>query len=364
MFGSGDPVPPDIAAVLKTALSPLPEGRYQTAGDLRRDLGKLLFSGKYAPSTFNFAFFLTNLFKEDIAREQARRNDEMRMDPSRYPRPAVTARPPRLVAPPRLGVPVASVEEAPAAASKGKAIGIGIAAAVALGLAIVAITWRSHPVATPVAPKPAPAPAPVQPPPTTGMSADDFKQEVARRLNEEVSKFETEQKAKQQKEIAARVSSLKPVVQPLAASPAAPAPKPLPLSGGAAASPVPAAAAAKPTPIPLSTSVATQPAAPAVHRGDLVPLSEVDAWPEILTVVKPDYPEIARKMNISGTVFLNVLVNESGGVSDLKVTREAGTQYGLTRAAETAVRHWTFKPATKGGVPVKTWFTVQVPFVI
>ena len=194
------------------------------------------------------------------------------------------------------------------------------------------------------------------------MSPDEFKQEVARRLNEEVSKFEAEQKAKQQKEIAARVSSLKPVAQPLAATSAAPAPRPLPLSAGAA--PAPTAAVPRPTPIPVPASVATQPAAPVVHRGDLVPLSEVDAWPEILTVVKPNYPAIARKMNISGTVFLNVLVSETGGVSDLKVIREAGTQYGLTREAEAAVRQWTFKPATKGGVPVKTWFTVQVPFVI
>jgi serine/threonine protein kinase len=38
MFGSGEPIPSDIAAVLKVALSPGADARYETAGALRREL--------------------------------------------------------------------------------------------------------------------------------------------------------------------------------------------------------------------------------------------------------------------------------------------------------------------------------------
>src|SRR4029077_5784129 len=106
LFGGEEPIPADIAAVLKVALSEAPDNRYETAGALRRELGKLLFSGRYAPSTFNFAFFLTGLLKRNIAEEQKKRNEESAFDALKYPRPAVTARPPRLVVAPRFGVPV------------------------------------------------------------------------------------------------------------------------------------------------------------------------------------------------------------------------------------------------------------------
>ena len=48
------PIVPEILAVLRMTLGPA-ESRYQSAGDLRRELGKLLFSGPYSPSTFNLA---------------------------------------------------------------------------------------------------------------------------------------------------------------------------------------------------------------------------------------------------------------------------------------------------------------------
>jgi protein TonB len=95
-----------------------------------------------------------------------------------------------------------------------------------------------------------------------------------------------------------------------------------------------------------------------------VALSDVDRQPVIATVVKPEYPPIARRVRASGTVILSVLVTETGTVGDIRVIREAGGATGLTQAAENAVRQWTFAPAMKSGVPVKTWFTVPIPFVL
>jgi len=35
---------------------------------------------------------------------------------------------------------------------------------------------------------------------------------------------------------------------------------------------------------------------------------------------------------------------------------------GLTEAAIRAVKEWTFQPAVKDGVPVRTWISVPIPF--
>jgi protein TonB len=109
---------------------------------------------------------------------------------------------------------------------------------------------------------------------------------------------------------------------------------------------------------------APAPATPAVARGDLVAISEVDRPPEIASVVKPEYPPVARRMNISGTVVLSVLVGETGRVEDVRTVREAGGKMGLTQAAQKAIRLWTFRPAVKNGVNVKTWMTIPIPFVL
>jgi len=370
MFGSGEPIPSDIAAVLKVALSPGADARYETAGALRRELGKLLFSGRYAPSTFNFAFFLTNLLKRNIAEEQKKRNEESTFDALKYPRPAVTARPPRLVVAPRFGVPVAAVEapEEPKRVPIAKiAVGSAIAIVV-LGVSgyLLSLKAPPKPVPAPRPAVPAPAPAPVAAPPTTGMTPDQFKAEVAKRLDEEVKKYQTEQKTKQTRADAQqRAASLKPVPASIEPSITAPKPIAIPAAPPARTTTTPPVSNLRPAPIPVGTTAAAPPPpAPTVSRGDLVPISEVDTPPEIASVVKPQYPSVARRMNISGTVVLSVLVTEAGRVGDIRVVREAGGNMGLTQAAQKAVRQWTFRAAVKSGVQVKTWMTIPIPFVL
>ena len=364
LFGHGEPLPGDIAAVLKTALASSPEARYETAGALRRELGKLLFSGRYSPSTFNLAFFLTNLFKEQIAQEQAKRDIEAGLNARSYPKhaPAVE-RPPRQVALPRFGARPFEAEEPPPKKrpSAGLLIGALVAVAVVAG-ALIAIVGRSAPKAAPPRPAPPPAaasatptpPPPAPAPPTGGMTPDQYKAGVARRVSEEMQKLEAGQKARQEKAAAARIAALKP--KPTAVAPPVEMPRPMPISPSTAAPP-PAAA-------PAPEKLAAAPPAAAVKRGDLVDISEVDSPPQIAAVVKPQYPVIARNMRVSGTVILSVLVTETGKVSQVRVLREAGGKTGLNEAAAQAVRLWSFKPAMKNGVPVKTWFTVPIPFML
>lgn len=59
------------------------------------------------------------------------------------------------------------------------------------------------------------------------------------------------------------------------------------------------------------------------------------------TKVQPVYPDLARKMNITGTVKVQVVVSPSGTVKDAKVV---GGHPVLANAALEAVRKWRFEP--------------------
>lgn len=60
------------------------------------------------------------------------------------------------------------------------------------------------------------------------------------------------------------------------------------------------------------------------------------------TKVQPFYPELARKMNITGTVKVEVVVAPSGVVKEARVI---GGHPVLANAALDAVRKWRFEPA-------------------
>ena len=59
--------------------------------------------------------------------------------------------------------------------------------------------------------------------------------------------------------------------------------------------------------------------------------------------VQPVYPELARKMNITGTVKVEVVIAPNGSVKDAKVV---GGHPVLANAALDAVKKWRFEPAS------------------
>jgi TonB family protein len=58
--------------------------------------------------------------------------------------------------------------------------------------------------------------------------------------------------------------------------------------------------------------------------------------------VQPLYPELARKMNISGTVKIEIVVAPNGTVKDARVV---GGHPVLANSALDAARKWRFEPA-------------------
>jgi eukaryotic-like serine/threonine-protein kinase len=65
----------------------------------------------------------------------------------------------------------------------------------------------------------------------------------------------------------------------------------------------------------------------------------------------PPYPDEARRMNLLGTVKVEMIVSEKGQPTDLRVVQSAGEI--LDRAVVDAVRTWRYEPAVKSGVRVK-----------
>lgn len=61
------------------------------------------------------------------------------------------------------------------------------------------------------------------------------------------------------------------------------------------------------------------------------------------TRVQPLYPELARKMNIAGTVKIEVVVDPNGTVKDARVV---GGHPVLAGSALDAAKKWRFEPAS------------------
>ncbi len=352
------PVLPEILSVLRMTLAPA-EPRYKSSGDLRRELGKLLFSGPYSPSTFNLAYFLNELFRDEIAAETRARAAEDAPDAGAGAAPPRTAPAARSAAPaasaadaaPGHGVTVPSLTAGEGPSRRGplfSVVGILAAAAIAGGVYLA----RRAPAASPASRAPAPA-AVARPTPTllpelaatpvgstAAMSEAQFRDEVARRLAAEVQKLEDKARAS------------RPTAPPLAPT-SAPAAAPEPTAPEPTAPPVAVAAPPEPTAPPT-------PSRPATREGALVALDAVDTPPRISRIVKPAYPPIALNARIGGTVVLRVLVSEKGAPAEIEVLKEG--RAGLTQAAVGAVRQWTFTPATRDGVAVRTWMEIPIPF--
>ncbi len=76
---------------------------------------------------------------------------------------------------------------------------------------------------------------------------------------------------------------------------------------------------------------------------------------------RPAYPWRARARGEQGLVLLSVLVNEQGGVSDVRVTSSSGSPI-LDKAAQGAVKEWRFHPGRRGSQAVPSWVQVPIRF--
>ena len=357
---------PAIEAKLEPARSPEPE----PAPDPK--IGK-------AGQVVNFDTKRGRKNKKAAKAEKARQQEAAAPPAPPAPPTPIAAQPQKPV--PEITLPAGTLVESaidPAAARRGMPVWMwGAAAVVVIGAAYFALSRGgakpTETLAVPDAPvastqtesSPAPTPEPpaaevaaaVVPPPVTA------KPSVAPKLVPEAKKLVAD--------VPKPVAPKKSPEVAAAAPPSVAAPAKNPAKAVAAPKPAPIAAPAAPDSEESVAGVETLPDAGAsagasgpvttIAPGTLIPLDEADVMPVSVQRKPPTYSLQAREMRLSGTVIMNVLINERGSVDQVVlVTGVPGAD--LNDSAIRAAKSWTYRPATMKGVPVKVWKSEQVEF--
>jgi protein TonB len=87
---------------------------------------------------------------------------------------------------------------------------------------------------------------------------------------------------------------------------------------------------------------------------------EVDRKARMLTRPEPQYTQLARENQISGTVVLRAIFTASGAVTNIRAI--SGLPYGLTERAIAAARQIKFEPAMKDGRAVSQYIQIEYNF--
>ncbi len=82
--------------------------------------------------------------------------------------------------------------------------------------------------------------------------------------------------------------------------------------------------------------------------------------PKILQWAKPEYPEMARRAQLEGTVMVKVLVGPDGTVKDAIII--SGVNPLLNKAAIEAAKRCKFIPGKQRNIPVKAWMALPFSF--
>ena len=90
---------------------------------------------------------------------------------------------------------------------------------------------------------------------------------------------------------------------------------------------------------------------PPLREGDLVALDSVTQPPRRTSGPMPHYPDVARRLRMSGSVLIDMIVNERGEPEGIRVLESAGAV--LDETVVEAVSSWRFEPAVRDGVKVR-----------
>ena len=88
-------------------------------------------------------------------------------------------------------------------------------------------------------------------------------------------------------------------------------------------------------------------------------VTQSEALSAAVTRVQPPYPDLARQLNITGMVDIEVVVSETGSVES--ATPVSGNPV-LTKPASDALKKWKFKPFVQDGTPVKAQVVLKIGF--
>ncbi|HEX7190127.1 MAG TPA: TonB family protein [Thermoanaerobaculia bacterium] len=386
---AGTPIPDDIRAIVNRSLTIDPSMRYASMADMKQAISALAHGGKYSATTFNLAFYVSNLLKKELEGEALDRDKELRVNVAAYaeaPAPASASASPMFASaaestPSKSKAPLAIAAAVIIAAvgvggyfmyaSKSKQAGPASKQPPAVATAQMIPQKKAIVTAAPlVAAAPSSATTTATP-----ASADEaarkkaFEAAVQQKLQEEMMKLQQDYTKSLQK------SQSKNAPVPVATSSAAPAPQRATEDTPSAAALDQQRMASRPEPQPAqqapvlqqpqpqqAPAVAEQQApARVVHEGDVVDVSDLDTPPHVLRQTTPSYPPMALRQRAEATILVTALVDENGNVVDVKVLR-GDKRFGFEDSAIRAVRATKFSSPMKDGKRVKSWFAVPIVF--
>lgn len=112
--------------------------------------------------------------------------------------------------------------------------------------------------------------------------------------------------------------------------------------------------------IPVDTARLLNPLPPS--NVPVVDIANVDEIPRATFQSPPNYPPLLREKDVSGSVIVDFIVDETGMPRDIHAVR--GTDNAFAIAATNAVAEWRFEPGIKGGRPVRTHLQVPLVFTV
>jgi periplasmic protein TonB len=116
----------------------------------------------------------------------------------------------------------------------------------------------------------------------------------------------------------------------------------------------------KPAPAAPPVSVSTENSSPAPQPAAATPVAPRNLVPAVPTAqASPNYPELALRARASGSVVLDLQIDEQGKV--IKATPASGPTI-FYKAAIDAAMKWRYKPASIGGVSVRSQSRVTIDF--
>jgi protein TonB len=88
-------------------------------------------------------------------------------------------------------------------------------------------------------------------------------------------------------------------------------------------------------------------------------LTQAEALELVTSRVQPEYPLVARQLNLAGTVEVDVVVGENGVVES--ATPVSGSPV-LTKPAADAIKKWKFRPLQENGAAASFRTTIKINF--
>ncbi len=370
----GRPLPDALKHLLGQSLVPRAE-RLQDVAAWHKTLNAWMFEGQYNPTTFNLAFFMHNLFRQDIERESQELEVEKTM-----PVPVVTTPPPSapdrptptpqaVVAPeppPQAVAQDAPVEEPASEGSSKLPLWIALAALLLVGVG--GAWWWSQRSTGPstatdvVATQQAVGPG--EGVDVAGMDANaepvltpeeeaKLREEEQLRLQQQIDSMVEQKATDMESQLRAQMDGqLDDLRKQLTDAQTAASDREEQLRQQKADEERKR----------LEAEAAKPPPPPAVRRGDLVTPGPGVVGPKLIRMPAPRFPAMGRRLNKSGVdVPVQVLVDENGRVTEAKLVNDK-VGFGFDAEALSAARGAVYEPARANKVPVKMWATLRIKF--